>query len=86
MRVFAWPNVFGLKLAVAAAFCSLLGTAVAQTADSAPASGTATTTKVEHDHKHPLPTTQDIPVRLQTLPSTQHPAASQAQGAQLPQK
>ncbi|NTV70929.1 MAG: hypothetical protein HGA71_12370 [Azonexaceae bacterium] len=87
MRVCARPNAFGLKLAVVAAFCSLFGTAIAQTADPVPASGTATSsTTVDHDHKHPLPTTQDIPARLQTLPSTPHPAASQAQGAQLPQK
>lgn len=87
MRVFVRPNTFGLKLAAVAALCSLFGPAVAQTTDPVPASGTATTsTKVEHDHKHPLPTTQDIPVRLQSVPSTPHPAASQARGAQLPQK
>lgn len=87
MRVFARLNTFGPKLAAIAALCSLFGTAAAQSADPLPASGTETTIpKVEHDHKHPLPTTQDIPIRLQSVPSTPHPAASQAQGAQLPQK
>lgn len=87
MRVFARPIALSLKLAAVAALCSLFGSAVAQTADPAPASGTTTnSTKVEHDHKHPLPTTQDIPVRLQSVPSTPHPAASQARSAQLPQK
>jgi len=86
MRVFARPNTLSLKLAAVAALCSLFGSAVAQTADPVPVSGTTSSTKVEHDHKHPLPTTQDIPARLQSVPSTPHPAASQARGTQLPQK
>lgn len=87
MRIFSRPNAFGLKLAAIAALCSLIGAAVAQTADTPPGARTAATSpKVDHDHKHPLPTTQDIPVRLQSVPSTPHPAADKARGAQLPQK
>lgn len=87
MRVFARPNAFGLKLAAFAALSTLFGTAVAQTAATVPATGTAASgAKVVHDHKPPLPTTQEIPASLPSVPSAQHPSASQAQSATLPQK
>lgn len=87
MRNLPRPNSPGFKMAVVAALCSFIGTAVAHTTETPSETGTTTSKpKVEHDHQHPLPTTHEIPIRLPNLPSTPHPSASKAQGAQLPQK
>jgi hypothetical protein len=85
--MFAKPNAFGPKLAVFAALVTLLGVAVAHTEDATPEpQKPAHGTPSKHDHKHPLPTTQEIPASLPIIPSAPHPSVSQAQDAALPQK
>jgi hypothetical protein len=87
MYMFAKPNTFGPKLAVFAALISILGAAVARTEDAKQEpQKPAQSTPSKHDHKHPLPTTQEIPASLPIIPSAPHPSVSQAQDAALPQK
>jgi hypothetical protein len=91
MHTTARPNFFGTKLAVLVALFALSGVAMAhddhtESQKSQPsASGTAKH-KQKHDHKHPLPTTQEIRATLPSIPSAPHPSVSQAVDASLPQK
>ena len=62
MHVSIRPNFFGRKLVVFAALSTLFGVAMAQTADTPSTPQTsAPGAKLEHDHIHPLPTTEEIP-------------------------